>query len=281
MRRQAAIWAVRPFTRPTRESVDYLAEDWDNLLILDACRYDTLARRWAVDQPIRRVHSNASHTREFLAKNFGDGSYPDIVYVTATPQLTVCPAAFAHVEHVWQHGWDPVSNTVLPETMVESALQVHEQFPEKRLIVHFMQPHYPFIGETGSQITDQASYELTQHQTTVWEKLQLGLVDRETVIRAYEENLDIALPAVSNLVESLDGKTVVTSDHGNLFGKRVCWLPVKLYGHPLGVHDPELTAVPWVEFPAVERRTITAGATKRQQAEPTVVADRLCDLGYV
>ncbi|MFC6733712.1 hypothetical protein [Haladaptatus sp. GCM10025893] len=65
MRRQAAIWAVRPFTRPTRESVDYLAEDWDNLLILDACRYDTQRG----DGPWTNRFAESTRTRVTLASS--------------------------------------------------------------------------------------------------------------------------------------------------------------------------------------------------------------------
>ena len=56
------------------------------------------------------------------------------------------------------------------------------------------------------------------------------------------------------LIESLDGKTVVTSDHGNLFGRRLWPIPLQKYGHPPGLRFPELIEVPWHETPFENRR---------------------------
>jgi len=41
------------------------------------------------------------------------------------------------------------------------------------------------------------------------------------VWEAYNENLDIVLTEIEALLDELDGKSVITADHGNLVGERL------------------------------------------------------------
>lgn len=110
----------------------------------------------------------------------------------------------------------------------------------------------------------------------------MGLIDRGTVWEAYADNLERVLNDVLALVAGLDGKTVVTSDHGNMLGERAWPVPVRLYGHPEGVRHPTLTEVPWATIDGEERREITAGdVTAVDAVDSEVVESRLQDLGYV
>ncbi|MFW5918253.1 MAG: hypothetical protein ACOCR0_02105 [Haloferacaceae archaeon] len=263
LRREVKPRLVRPFVRGVEDPISFVDRDWDTLVVLDACRYDLFAANNPFPVEAECVHANGSHTKEFLANNFA-GSHPDTVYVTASPQVAAHAGEFAHVEHVWRDGWDDERDTVLPETMTDRALSVAGEYPEKRLVVHYMQPHYPFVGSTASELATQGSFLGGVRDRTypsVWERLDAGAADPDLVWDAYAENLREAIPAVERLVGALDGKTVVTSDHGNLFGERVSALPVRLYGHPPGIHHPDLTAVPWVELPFEDRRSITAEDT--------------------
>ena len=128
--------------------------DWDTLVILDACRYDIFEQRCSIDGNLSKVTSRGSHTSEFLAENFGDESFPEIVYVSATPQLRAHEPEgnFHAVVPVWEDGWDESLSTVPPAAMAEATQRAHEEYPDKRIISHFLQPHYPFIGEQGRQI---------------------------------------------------------------------------------------------------------------------------------
>lgn len=282
LKRELKARLVRPFVRRDYEPIAVAERDWDTLVVLDACRYDLFAANNPFDVPAERVNSNASHTSDFLARNFA-GDHPEIVYVTASPQVANHGGEFAHVEHVWQDGWDEATDTVPPETVTDRALEVADRFPNKRLIVHYMQPHYPFIGAAGEELAAQGSFldgRENREYPSVWERLDAGAADPDRVWDAYEENLQLALPAVEELVGALDGKTIVTSDHGNLFGKRVSALPIEIYGHPPGIADAELTAVPWVELPFEQRREIDGTETRSAGADGDV-EDRLESLGYV
>ena len=204
--------------------------------------------------------SRAAHTSEFLLGNFHERELLDTVYVTASPILqrgydSKYRPTFHAVVNVWEEaGWDDESGTVLPETMVEYALEAAREYPRKRLVVHFMQP------------------------------LMTGRirVPADEVWRAYRDNLDRALPHVERLLAELSGKTVVTSDHGNMIGERARPIPIREWGHPPGVYTPELTRVPWLEHTAGPRRTVVAEASEESEDAVTddVVSDRLRHLGY-
>jgi hypothetical protein len=268
------------------DGIDVFDEDWDTLCILDACRYDMFARCSELPGRLERRASKGSATTEFLTANLDGRDLRDTVYVTANPQLyrnrDSIDVTFHDVIHVWrEEGWDEEHGTVLPETVTEYALRAAEEYPNKRLVVHYMQPHYPFIGSE----TDFDKGHLTgARQENVWNQLLQGTLDAEPddIWRIYEANLERALPHVEILMENLDGKTVVTADHGNMVGERAFPLPIREWGHPRGIYTDELVAVPWLVFENGPRREIRTGDSESQSetVDEGVVADRLRQLGY-
>lgn len=161
-----------------------------------------------------------------------------------------------------------------PETVAEAARETLAENPNKRLLVHFIQPHYPFIGPTGREHFD------LDHLNFNWESH--ADVSAEVMRRAYRENLEIALPVVDDLLADLDGKTVVTADHGEAFGERDWPLPAKLFAHRLGHYADVLVDVPWLSYQNGDRRTIRADepAGPDHGVDDDVVEQRLADLGY-
>lgn len=281
LKRRMQIYLVRNFTSENYETINYGEEDWDNLVILDACRFDLMEELNPFDTGVQAVHSNAPQTIDFLKKNFG-GDHFDTVYVTASPQVARFSGDFAHLEHVWKDHWSDEHDTVLPENVTDKALEIENKYPDKRLVIHYMQPHFPFIN---SKI-DQGSYkgELGGRELpSIWERLHAGEVSEEDVRNDYRRNLEIALPELERLVNGLKGKTVVTSDHGNLFGKKVSWLPFKVHGHPPGIKSAELTKVPWIELPFDERKNIVSGkepGETEKNIDEEEIKEKLGELGY-
>jgi hypothetical protein len=64
---------------------------------------------------------------------------------------------------------------------------------------------------------------------------------RVAALELYEENLRIALESVAELIPELDGRVVVTADHGEAFGEEGVW------EHHVETHIPPLMEVPWLE----------------------------------
>lgn len=130
--------------------IDVFGEEWDTLIILDACRYDLFARRSTLPGTLEKRRSRGSSTVEFLRGNAAGRDLRDTVYVTANPQFyqyrDELDARFHEVVHVWMdEGWDGEHETVLPETTTDYARTAAERYPNKRLLIHYLQPHYPFI----------------------------------------------------------------------------------------------------------------------------------------
>lgn len=282
------------YYRLTHGGVRVLEEGWDNLVVLDACRYDVLAETgWHADR-LESRRSRGSNTPEFLKENFVGRELLDTVYVTGNPQVDVhLDDECYDIVSVWESAWDEDLGTVPPGPVTEAAVDAHERYPNKRIVVHYMQPHYPFIGETGREtIGEQSGVELSRRLAsgeddadregpTVWERLRAGELDRETVWDAYVENLELVLSDVEELLDAFDGRTVVTSDHGNMAGERVGPLPFRLYGHPYGIYTPELIDMPWLVFERGERKQVTAGERSRVDETVSDIADsRLAALGY-
>lgn len=262
--------------------IDVFEEDWDTLVVLDACRFDTFEEHHALPGRLESRTSRGSDTYQFLVGNLRGRSLLDTVYVTANPRLLRRRAdvdvEFHDVVNVWREGWDEEHGTVLPETTTEYAVEAAREHPKKRLVVHYLQPHYPFIEsdiESGEMVD--------QRNPSVWDLVITGEVDPDEIRRAYERNLDRTLPAVERLLSVLSGKTVVTSDHGNMLGEPSFPLPYPEWGHPLGIYTEELVRVPWLVHDSGPRRRITAGEPaggERDDVEDATVEERLEQLGY-
>lgn len=269
------------------EGEDFISQDWDNLILLDACRYDWFKDMNPIDGKLTKKTSMASESWEFMQKNFMNRSLHDTVYITANPHSNKLPRnTFFAIINLLDTHWSEEKRTVLPSDMVEKTIQVHKEYPNKRLIAHFMQPHYPFIGESGHDINHQGitpMAEMSKQGMNPWSILNNYSADedRENILMAYRENHEIALDNAEKLVKSLPGKTVVSSDHSNLIGELVLPIPKKLYGHPRHFRKSELTTVPWLEVKSGDRRTIESGTPiQNPLLDKDMVKSRLRDLGY-
>ena len=259
--------------------VSIMEEDWDNLIILDGCRYDLFAECNTLDGELTKVVSPASTTKGFLRKSFGDSSFNDTVYVTANPNCYVLDAEFHHIEPLWEEYWDDSLDTVHPKHVADRTLELARRFPDKRFIIHFIQPHYPFIGETGKSIEHSSLLGgglIADERTnpTIWDLLKKDQIEFETAWRAYRENLELSLPHVDRIIQEVGGKSVVTADHGNVFGR---W---GVYGHPDNVFLPELVEVPWFETEIGDRNEVTAGNKQKISSEESSLEEQLTALGY-
>ena len=273
--------------------LDVLEQPWDNLVILDACRYDLFRTVYGEAErlpgELAPVESKGANTVEFLKANFAGRTLHDTVYVTANPQLyryrNAIDVEFHSEQHIWrEEGWDNEAGTVRPETVTEYALNAAVEFRDKRLIVHYMQPHYPFLhSDTEFDKDHLQSSDLAD--PNFWEQIMSGdlQVSRQQIWELYEDNLRALREHLEVLLKELAGRTVVTSDHGNMVGERARPIPVREWGHPRGIYTPELVMVPWLVHRTGTRREIVAEPPRERSGGVAehIVVDRLRDLGYV
>lgn len=262
-------------------------EDWDTLLIADACRLDLFSETVDTDRFDRfdSRRSKGSSTAEWSTKNFR-GEYGDTIYVAGNPVPSRhISGEFFRYEEVWKEAFDPEIGTIRAEDVAEEALKQHKKHPNKRLIVHMMQPHYPFVRDPDIDFsywnnTDGIAFGDDDRARDVWDALSKGLISYNRTWEAYRRNLEYVMESVNLLLSELDGRTVVTSDHGNAVGERSWPIPIRTYGHPSGVHIDSLVEVPWGVIEDGRRRIVDDGTTEFVEIDEDEIEDELAALGY-
>lgn len=279
----------RAFHRNHGYGCDIMSQDWDNLLILDACRFDMFKQINSIPGNLDFVISRGSHSREFYQKNFQDKLYNDTIAVSANPYTpTMAQDSFFNLQTTFGetqiaedksrvdtieiddgHTMEATHvDNVHPGRLNELAMRSLEQYPNKRLIVHYMQPHDPYLGETAADIRE--SFSEDGYTFRYWADADSasdddpnglmslatnGQISSEQMKEVYKENLRIVLRYIEKLLSKIDGKTIITSDHGELLGEQV---GSKRFFHYNEMYVEELRKVPWLVIDSTNRRKVTA-----------------------
>lgn len=291
------------FNRKFGDGIRVVNRDWDNLIIIDACRWDFFKENNWIDGDAEPVISRGSTSGEYLRKNFLEHDLRDTVYVTANPNAEIVEEGVFHT--VRKTYTDSPAAGWRPQHVFDLAEETYNEFPNKRLIIHFMQPHSPYLGSLADELRSEVRREfgiqfyhidkesgeedLDKNSENVIKDLRSaargGYISHEDLENAYVENLELVLEYTERLVELLDGKSVITSDHGELLGNpEWFWFNAfgrTKYGHPGNVYVPELRVVPWLEIDSDERRQIVAeDAIKIDHAHQATIDENLEALGY-
>lgn len=265
-----------------RKGIDLFEADWDNLVLLDACRYDFFAERGgAFGGETEPRTSRASSTSEFVNANFRTRDLHDVVYVSANPWYMKLRDDIDASVHAYYPVHDEPEERPHVDQMyatTEFALRAAEEHPDKRILVHYAPPHHPLFGPTAE---DHLPSIESQLEMGFYERIRRGEidVDDDVLARAYDETLEAVIDEAKQLTEAFDGKTVVSADHGEMLGERARPIPTKYYGHIPGLYTDELVTIPWHVCPHDDRKTIEAEPPE-ERAETGDVDQRLRDLGY-
>ncbi|KAA9409946.1 hypothetical protein EGO51_09065 [Haloarcula hispanica] len=263
--------------------VDVFEADWDNLIILDACRFDAFQNIACphFSGSLRKIESQGSATFEWIQQNFSGLDLMDTVYVSANGWLHRIQDSIDASIHagnwLYTEEFRNGMGTVPPAMITDEALDWADKYPNKRLLVHYVQPHKPFLGDVAEQYFPHA-----RGINMVEMMAQADDATPSILEKAYRETLEIAIPEVKRLVNGLDGKTVISADHGELLGERYPTMPFRNFGHPHGVYVPELVEVPWFECDYDTRREIISEhATSEAQKDEQEIKEHLEAMGYV
>lgn len=168
------------------------------------------------------------------------------IYISANPQTHVVGIEnkFFETERLYNKKWDEEYKTVLPEDVVNKTLEIKKEYPDKRIISHFLQPHAPYIGDKKIR-NDQG--EIIEAKD-MWDEIRFRneKVSKKKLTKCYQKNLEMVLKSITKLGK-INEKVVITSDHGELFGEYGLW------EHPKNVHVPELIEVPWFEVEDINK----------------------------
>ena len=261
--------------------------EWDVLVVLDGCRADIL-RSVAPDvgflgsvETVRSVGSSSSEWLENTFLGHPETEHTAMVTGNTWTDRYLDAEAFAALDEVWKYAWDEALATVPAAAVTDRAIALARERAPERLVVHYMQPHHPFVpapldGDDGLARTGDHS-----NAANPWVSLRRGETSVERVWAAYEANLRYVLESVGTLLDNVDGRVAITADHGNLFGE---W---GLYGHPMHTPVPALLAVPWAETTGVDSGRFEPGLTPPERLPVSRVygaegdRDRLDALGYL
>lgn len=294
------IWDQARFQATHEDAVDVMSQDWDYLLLLDACRYDVFEDVNWIDGELDYVISAGSHSEEFCEVNFAGEMFYDTVYVTANAfGARIGDGVFHDLIYTGEEidedyvGWHAFSERMEPRTVYEATLDAVKRYPNKRVIAHFMQPHTPYFGDKADEIRERVAddglivrsrqpekveqYSLDDENVVVslTEAAERGYVSHEEIKEVYVENLRLVLEHVESLVSELNGKIVISSDHGEYLGENG-----KL-GHPKYSYGEVVRKVPWLVIDSEERLEITdAQSTQRSEVTDEDIEEHLRDLGY-
>jgi hypothetical protein len=268
------------FERQYGRGLDVVQQDWDNLIILDACRYDTFEEHTRFEGKLQRVVSVGNCSWSFQRANFAGRNLQDCIYVTANPfSPRISSDVFFKLISLLGE-WNEDEGTVLPERVTDATLKAQRMYPNKRLIVHYMQPHAPHIGdyELGFDQRGWDSMSKKKESYSIWEAVKSEYITHEELLTSYTANLTFVESEVETLVKELPGKTVISADHGENLGERV--LGLRVYGH--GHDTPECLFVPWLELDYESRKEVIASEPVSDvRPGDSTIDDRLRDLGYL
>lgn len=268
------------------------AKDWDVLLILDACRYDVFDDMYGSDPrfEIESMQSAGSASPEWMLNNF-DSQFADqmaeTAYVTGNPYSSKCisDGLFGHMEEVWRSHWDDAEGTVLPDVLSDVAIQVWEEEEPERMIVHYMQPHKPYIPASDSVKMERSDFTFNLPKVFLSRALGMypdfkkaearrGEISDAELWELYQENLAYVVESITEtILRAINAEIVISADHGELLGED------GVYHHPAYMRYSELRTVPWVSVTPQSEKTYTPTQRERT-SDDTDVAEKLEALGY-
>jgi len=254
------------------KEVDVIDSNWKYFVILDGCRYDYFKDVYKEILGnmgnLQKARSSSLGTPGWLRGTFMNRDCKDIILLTTLvkfnlklPEHTLFKAV-----NVWKKGWSDSLGTTPPNAVNRAFLEEVRQHPEKRFIIHYQQPHTPYITIGGEPSNSIAQYfntdEVKKHKKLLnlipqsvawtikkWLKKSPGLPiesyyrlhGKKGLIIVYKNEIRGVLTYVKKLIDSYPGKWIITADHGVTVGERgrygQCHIDIK-----------EVREVPWLEL---------------------------------
>jgi len=293
-------------------------DDWDVLVVMDATRVDlareVLAEPvksvWSpastsidwINRTFNQHPEHAARAGYVTANPFADHDTP------GTKSADLADGDLGHFRPLYKTHWQDITAeniarerhaetgraavgsgiaTVPPDPVTDhgiAAWRQREQLDIDRLVLHYMQPHEPYRshpewGSGDSDLLRNLVDPKAEAGSSVWPQVQAGRIPEDELWAAGVDNLHWVLEDVCNrLLSNVDGRVVLTADHGNAMGEWGEW------HHPPGALSPACRKVPWLGVDATDERTarpdIDVTADAPIQTTDADTARQLEALGY-
>jgi len=267
---------------------------WDMLFIFDACRYDKFNKfkHLMGNGHLEKTKSQSTWTGQWMLDIFKEGDWKDAIFFSSNPFVNSkgkkvkifswykrlqclnwfnVNEVFKEVIDVWDFGFDKQVGTVPPWEMNKAIVKVMEKNKSARAIVHYGQPHFPFICCGGGApatsmkgIVAKDKFEFKKPLIRISKKLLNDIVlwkiyknlnmlpkrgkgalwfsiGTEGMIQEYEKNLRLVMLYAKKIMDKYPKKKIaITADHGDMLGEH------NRFGHGWSWYK-EKRYVPWFE----------------------------------
>lgn len=262
--------------------------EWDVLILLDCARVDMMEEVSEEYQYVDDVGEHVSPgttSSEWMKYTFTE-EYSDemaqTLHVTANPNSAnhLTDGDFLHLEEVWRDGWDEEHATILPRTVTDRAIALHRELEPRRTIIHYMQPHGPFIPFPDLDVKQVSGPGVGENRgMNVQELAEEAGFTREEIWEFHVENLRYVLDDLEVLLSNIDApRVVISADHGQALGEKGAW------GHHWGSTLDCLRTVPWCETSASDSGEYDPeyrlGVAESPEDEELTAEEQLRYLGY-
>lgn len=223
--------------------------NWDNLIFLDACRFDFFRELININGKLQAVESEGGHTYVNLKRLF-NGHYENITIFSNHPIIN----SFGYTPNEFL----PRINSNLYDSSVENKWVATNHFDDDKIY------DIGFDEDITRNLDWGGQDKLNNSMINFLSKDKLGeknlfwlmnphnpLVDGSNKIDSYINTLELTLKDLDEeILPLLSGKTIITSDHGE------CFMPPEIFDikknsdylfHEHGFDFPSIRIVPWFE----------------------------------
>lgn len=181
-------------------------------------------------------------------------------------------------ENIWKYkgkietdGGNSQNTATPPRFVTERAIDVSRNYDYERLIIHYHQPHTPYIANAIKENRELYDYE----ENPIKYISKTG--DFQTVWERYLDELRYVLDDVEILIKNLDAeRLVISADHGEALD---VWRGL----HSIGSIHPKVRYVPWITTSATDSGEYIPETKPPEKSEKTSSQsseDLLKALGY-
>jgi hypothetical protein len=223
-------------------------KEWDILILLDCARVDMMEEVADDYQFLTQIEDHptlGTSSVEWMQTTF-TGEYTkemgNTVYITANPNSDECLSSrgFQHLEEVWRDGWDSDIGTIPARSVTDRAIAFHRELNPQRMIIHYMQPHPPFVPRSDIEVTDVSKPDMEKEKMNVAELHNDAGYTFDQLWEAHMQNLEYVLNDVELLLSNIDAdRVIISADHGQALGESGVW------GHPRSISLDVVRRVPW------------------------------------
>lgn len=223
-----------------KERID--EEEWDTLVVFDACRWDALNE--LLDRNVEKLRTpTTSSTAGWMKHIWNRKKWNNVSYISTNPMTDWVQSEKSEADGYYFDLESKFKNYVRAWEESEryrpnAPTKIAKQYTPPR-IIHYMQPHTPYLGRITLDIVNRDKIYGNIHSKHELELAEDGHISPELIRSAYFENLKLAWRYAKDF-RTTNGKVVYTADHGEVLGP-------DRFTHGSAQHS-QGRVVPWVEY---------------------------------